>query len=105
MVSRAPTLVWPRELPIEGEPDDVVRIVDHYADWLDTSPIPKLLIKAEPGSMLIGRSYERCRNWPNQDEVAVRGVHFLQEDCPDEIGLALRDFLGEVAPTGDVVTR
>lgn len=96
--SRLPTLVWPRELPIAGEPSDVVEIVERYAGWLDHSPVPKLLIKAEPGSLIVGPTYERCRRWPDQQEVAVEGIHFLQEDSPDEIGAALRRFVGEVAP-------
>jgi haloalkane dehalogenase len=91
--SRAPTLAWPRELPIAGEPSDVVEIVEQYGGWLCTAPIPKLLIKAETGSILIGRSYDFCRDWPNQRETTVRGIHFLQEDSPDQIGVAVREFL------------
>jgi haloalkane dehalogenase len=91
--TRTPTLVWPRELPIEGEPADVVEIVDRYARWLAGSSVPKLLIKAEPGSLLVGRAYASCRAWPNQREVSVQGIHFVQEDSPDKIGTALREFL------------
>ena len=91
--ARLPMLVWPRELPIEGEPADVVAIVTQYGQWLAKSDLPKLLISAEPGSILIGRGLEFCRCWPNQREVAVKGIHFVQEDCPDEIGRALRDFV------------
>ncbi|MFZ2140259.1 MAG: hypothetical protein WAV78_25590 [Xanthobacteraceae bacterium] len=91
--SRLPTLVWPRELPIEGEPADVVAIVEDYGQWMATSSVPKLFINAEPGSLLIGRSRDFCRAWPNQDEVSVRGIHFIQEDNPNEIGTALAEFL------------
>ncbi len=87
--SRWPTLQWPRELPIEGEPADLVEIVESYGRWLAQSPVPKLLIVAEPGAILRGRQLEFCRRWPNQQEVMVRGNHFLQEDSPHEIGEAL----------------
>ncbi len=90
--SRRPTLAWPRELPIEGEPPDVVEIVQRYADWLAGSDLPKLFINAEPGAILIGQQREFCRAWPNQREVAVRGSHFLQEDSPTEIGRAIADW-------------
>jgi haloalkane dehalogenase len=91
--ARRPMLVWPRELPIEGEPADVVAIVTQYGEWLAKSDLPKLFISVEPGSILIGRALAFCRTWPNQREVAVKGIHFVQEDCPDEIGRALRDFV------------
>jgi haloalkane dehalogenase len=91
--ARWPTLIWPRELPIAGEPADVVRIVADYGHWLCRSPVPKLFINAEPGSLLIGRAREFCRSWPNQQEVTVRGIHFIQEDSPHEIGSALARFL------------
>ena len=92
--SRWPTLVWPRELPIEGEPADVVSIVDDYAAWLATADLPKLFISAEPGALLVGRAREFCRTWRNQQEVSVKGIHFVQEDSPDEIAAALRSFVG-----------
>jgi haloalkane dehalogenase len=92
--SRLPMLVWPRELPIGGEPADVVAIVKQYGQWLLESPLPKLFINAEPGSMLIGRSRDFCRHFPNQQEITVSGLHFIQEDCPDEIGAALARFIG-----------
>lgn len=91
--SRLPTLVWPRELPIEGEPQDVVKIVEDYGAWLSTSAFPKLFVRAEPGSILIGRAAEFCASWANQRETTVRGIHFLQEDSPDEIGAALCEFV------------
>jgi haloalkane dehalogenase len=89
---RAPTLVWPRELPIDGEPRDAVEIVAEYGAWLAESDVPKLLIKAEPGVLIAGASYEFCRGWPNQTEVTVAGRHFIQEDSPDEIGQAIADW-------------
>jgi haloalkane dehalogenase len=96
--SRRPMLIWPRELPIGGEPADVVKIVEEYGQWLQRSPLPKLFINAEPGSLLIGRAREFCRAWPNQQEVTVRGIHFIQEDSPDEIGSALADFVRQTRP-------
>ena len=87
--SRRPTLTWPRQIPIEGEPADVVAIVNSYAKWLATSPVPKLFVNAEPGAILIGPQREFCRSWPNQQEVTVKGSHFIQEDSPDEIGQAV----------------
>lgn len=86
---RRPTLTWPRQIPIAGEPADVVALVQSYADWLSASSLPKLFINAEPGAILIGPQREFCRRWPNQQEVTVQGNHFLQEDSPDEIGLAI----------------
>lgn len=91
--ARLPTLVWPREIPIEGEPKDVTAIVEAYGEAMSQSPIPKLLIVGEPGAIMTGRTLEFCRSWKNQTEVAVRGLHFLQEDSPDEIGKALQEFV------------
>lgn len=87
--SRRPMLTWPRQIPIEGEPADVCRIVSDYAAWLAASTVPKLFVNAEPGAILVGRQRELCRAWPNQTEVMVRGLHFVQEDSPDEIGEAV----------------
>lgn len=97
---RRPTLTWPRQIPIEGEPKDVVAIVQDYADWMDENDIPKLFIDADPGSILIGHQREFCRGWPNQTEVRVAGMHFVQEDSPDEIGAAIADWLTENGATG-----
>ena len=94
--SRRPTLTWPREIPVDGEPADVVALVDEYARWLGAAPIPKLLINGDPGSILVGAQREFCRGWPNQHEVTVRGSHFLQEDSPTEIGQAIARFLGSL---------
>ena len=90
---RRPMLQWPREIPLDGEPADVAALVDGYARWLATSPLPKLFINAEPGSILVGAQREFCRAWPNQREVTMRGLHFVQEDSPAEIGGAVADFL------------
>ncbi len=86
---RRPTLTWPREIPIDGEPADVAEIVEDYARWLATSDVPKLFVNAEPGTILTGPQREFCRSWPHQTEVTVRGLHFIQEDSPDEIGQAI----------------
>jgi haloalkane dehalogenase len=91
--SRRPTLTWPREIPVDGEPADLARIVRDYGDWLATSPMPKLFVNADPGSILVGAQREFCRAWPNQQEVTVRGTHFVQEDSPDEIGRGIADFV------------
>lgn len=91
--SRRPTLTWPREIPIDGEPADVVALVDDYARWLASTPIPKLFVNGNPGSILVGPQREFCRAWPNQQEVSVKGSHFLQEDAPAEIGQAIAKFL------------
>ena len=96
--SRWPTLVWPRELPIDGQPADLVWVVDDYAAWLSTNDLPKLFISAEPGALLVGRAREFCRTWHHQREVSVKGIHFIQEDSPDDIGLALRSFVGGLRP-------
>ncbi|MFT7111449.1 MAG: haloalkane dehalogenase [Porticoccaceae bacterium] len=92
---RQPTLNWPRAIPIEGSPADVAEIIHNYGQWLaDDATLPKLFVNADPGTMLIGRQREFCRSWPNQTEVTVKGLHFIQEDCPDEIGQAVASWLG-----------
>jgi haloalkane dehalogenase len=90
---RRPTLSWPRQIPIDGEPGPVTEIVRDYSAWLSTDAVPKLFINAEPGSILTGRQRNFCRTWPNQQEVTVPGVHFVQEDSPDEVGEALAGFV------------
>lgn len=90
---RRPTLSWPRELPLDGEPADVVEIVQAYADWLSTASVPKLFVNAEPGAILVGAQREFCRGWSNQTEVSVAGIHFIQEDSADEIGRAIADWM------------
>lgn len=93
---RRPTLTWPRQIPIEGEPADVADIVQDYADWLSSSPVPKLFINADPGSILVGPQRDFCRTWPNQKEVTVAGNHFIQEDSPDDIGQAILQWLQDL---------
>ena len=87
--TRRPTLTWPREIPISGEPADMVQLVSEYAEWLSRSQVPKLFVNAEPGAILTGPQREFCRTWPNQTEVTVKGSHFIQEDSPTEIGQAI----------------
>ena len=96
--SRRPTLTWTREVPLGGEPADVAEIVDRYGKWLATSNIPKLLINGDPGSILVGSQREFCRSWPNQREVTVKGIHFIQEDSPHEIGQAIASFVSFLNP-------
>ncbi len=90
---RQPTLNWPRQIPIAGEPVHMVELVQAYADFMAGAPFPKLFINAEPGSILTGAQREFCRSWPNQQEVTVKGLHFIQEDSPVEIGRAVADWL------------
>src|SRR5262249_19337449 len=94
--ARLPTLVWPRQIPVEGEPADVTQIVESYGKAMSQSGLPKLLIVGEPGILIKGRALEFCRTWPNQTEVTVKGLHFLQEDSPHEIGRALQEFVKSV---------
>jgi haloalkane dehalogenase len=90
--ARRPTLSWPRQIPLDGEPADVVAIAQAYAEWLSQSDLPKLFVNAAPGAILIGAQREFCRRFPNQTEVTVEGSHFIQEDAPDEIGRAIADW-------------
>jgi haloalkane dehalogenase len=91
--SRRPTLTWPREIPIDGEPADVVAIADAYARWLGRGDVPKLFVNADPGVILTGAQREFCRRWPSQREVTVKGSHFVQEDSPHEIGRAVAELV------------
>lgn len=93
---RRPTLTWPRQIPIDGEPADVVEIVGDYAIWLEQCDVPKLFVNAEPGALLTNGPRDFCRMWHNQTEVTVAGNHFLQEDSPDEIGRAISAWLAEI---------
>jgi haloalkane dehalogenase len=94
--SRRPMLTWPREIPIEGEPADVVALVEEYGRWLAQSRVPKVFVNAEPGSILVGAQREFCRQWPNQHEVTVPGIHFIQEDSPAEIGRAVAELVRRI---------
>jgi haloalkane dehalogenase len=93
---RLPTLVWPRELPIDGAPAEVVRIVEAYGQWLAKSDLPKLFVNAEPGAQIVGRVRDFCRSWPHQREITVPGIHFIQEDSPHQIGAAIEEFLRDI---------
>jgi haloalkane dehalogenase len=95
--SRRPTLTWPREIPIDGEPADVHEIVTRSAEWMASSPVPKLFIDGDPGALLTGPLREQCRRWPAQREVTVRGLHFLPEDSASEIADALDAWLPTLA--------
>ncbi len=90
---RRPTLTWPRQIPIAGEPADVVSLVKDYGAWLAEAEFKKLFVNAEPGAILTDKARDLCRTWPNQTEVTVAGSHFIQEDSPDEIGAALREWI------------
>jgi haloalkane dehalogenase len=101
---RRPTLTWPRQIPIEGETADVVAIAAAYADWLATSSVPKLFVKAEPGGILAGGAVlDFARRLPAQTEVTVAGIHFLREDSPDEIGRAIAGWMGAVRSTSNII--
>lgn len=86
---RRPTLSWPRQIPLGGEPQVVADIARSYAAYMSANDMPKLFINADPGSILIGAQREFCRSWKNQTEVTVKGRHFIQEDSPHEIGEAI----------------
>ena len=101
---RRPTLTFPRELAVEGEPEHMVRIINDYARALSSADIPKLFINGEPGAILTGELREFCRSWKNQEEVTVRGKHFLQEDSPHEIGAAIVRWLGALPHKSEVVS-
>ncbi len=90
---RRPTLTWPRQIPIDGEPADVVEIVGEYSEWLAQSDVPKLFINAEPGALIVGKARDLVRSWPDVTEVTVPGIHFIQEDSPDLIGQAIESWL------------
>ncbi len=93
---RRPTLTWPRQIPLDGEPTDVVEIASRYAEWLSGSDVPKLFVNAEPGAILTGRQREFCRGFSNQTEVTVAGSHFIQEDSPAEIAAAINRWLDSI---------
>ena len=93
---RRPTLKWPRQIPIEGEPSEVVEEVSKNAKFHQDSAIPKLFINAEPGSILIGDQREFVRTWPNTKEITVKGYHFIQEHSPNDIGSHIKEFLNSI---------
>ena len=90
---RQPVLNWPRQIPISGEPPAMVELVQAYAEFMQTASFPKLFINADPGSILVGDQRQFCRSWPNHQEVTVKGLHFIQEDSPVEIGRAVAEWL------------
>ncbi|MCE2528108.1 MAG: haloalkane dehalogenase [Actinomycetia bacterium] len=94
--TRRPTLTWPREIPIDGDPADVAEIAAAYGKWLAESDVPKLFINAKPGTILIGKQREICRSWPNQTEKTVRGTHFIQEDSGERIGAYIADWMAGI---------
>jgi haloalkane dehalogenase len=94
--SRQPILAWTRELAIEGQPEDVTKVVDSYGRWLSSSTIPKLFVDADPAGFLIGAQRDFCRAWPNRETVTVKGAHFLMEESPAEVGEAITRFVSKV---------
>ena len=97
-LDRWPTLAWPREIPVDGEPAEIVALASDYAEWLAASDVPKLFVNAEPGAILVGAQREFCRSWRNQSEVTVAGSHFIQEDCGLEIGRAIAGWAARCLP-------
>ena len=93
---RRPTLTWPRQIPIEGEPSQVVEEVSKNGEFHKDSVIPKLFINAEPGSILTGDQREYVRTWKNIKEVSVKGNHFIQEHSADEIGISIKEFIASI---------
>jgi len=93
---RRPTLTWPRQIPLDGEPADVHDVAARYGEWLSKTDVPKLFINAEPGAILVGPQREFCRKFRNQTEVTVAGSHFIQEDSPDEIAAAIVSWLDSI---------
>ena len=93
---RRPMLSWPRQIPIEGEPNNVCKIVSEYSDWMSKNNMPKLFINAEPGAIIQGSVRDFCRSWNNQSEITVKGIHFIQEDSPNEIGSAIQEWYEKI---------
>lgn len=93
---RRPMLSWPRQIPIEGEPKNVCKIVSEYSDWMSKNNMPKLFINAEPGAIIQGPVRDFCRSWNNQSEITVKGIHFIQEDSPNEIGSAIQEWYEKI---------
>jgi len=90
---RWPTLTWPRQIPISGQPADVVQIATDYSKWMAENDIPKLFVNADPGAILVGAVRDFCRNWKSQTEVTVPGSHFIQEDSGPAIGRAVAEWM------------
>ena len=73
----------------------MVETVIANGQFMAQAAFPKLFINADPGVALVGVRREFCRTWPNQKEITLPGIRFLQEDCPHEIGRALCEWLDE----------
>ena len=95
-IERRPTLDWPRQIPIDNKPEEVCNTVEDYSLWMSINEIPKLFINANPGSILKGKQREFCRKWKNQEEVTVKGSHFIQEDSPKDIGQAISSWYQKI---------
>lgn len=93
---RRPMLSWPRQIVLDGEPEDVAEVIYSYADWMSTSDVPKLFVNADPGMILVEERRKFCRSWKNQSEITVVGKHILQEDSPYEIGAAIAKWVGSI---------
>lgn len=102
---RRPTLTWPRQIPVDGDPAYVVTAVKDYSDWLVQSEVPKLYLHAEPGALDQGRQRDFCRQWPNQKQVAINGIHFVQEDSAPEIGAAIASFVRALRKTDEPLRK
>lgn len=102
---RRPTLTWPRQIPIEGEPEEVNEIVTSYGEWLSKTDVPKLFVNAEPGALIQGPVRDLVRSWPNLTEVTVKGIHFIQEDSPDQIGQAIAEWSANIATENEAETQ
>jgi haloalkane dehalogenase len=90
---RRPTLSWPRQMPLDGEPAEVARVIESYGEWLAASAVPKLYLQSNPGVLDRGRMRAFCSQWSNQKTVAIHGGHYVQEDSAPEISAALADFI------------
>ena len=93
---RRSMLSWPRQIPIDGEPENVCKIVSEYSDWMSKNNMPKLFINAEPGAIIQGPVRDFCRTWNNQSEITVEGIHFIQEDSPNDIGNAIQKWYEKI---------
>jgi|TARA_B100000085_G_scaffold99363_1_gene90426 haloalkane dehalogenase len=93
---RRPTLTFPRNIPLDGEPNDTYVEINKNAEFHKNSNIPKLFINADPGFLLVGSQRDEVRNWNNLKEVTVKGNHFIQEDSPDEITAHIKDFINNL---------
>jgi haloalkane dehalogenase len=93
--SRRPTWVWPNEIPIDGNPADVQKIVTDYNQWLQETETPKLLFYARPGGLINASMVDWSEaNLKNLETVDLgQGIHYLQEDHPQTIGKALANWI------------